>query len=237
MAEPVTAINGAQGTGTPPATRTRIHWGRVVKGVAAITAVAVVAVCGYWFASSFVATLLAGNPGLASAAATTGNMAGSFFSTISGWITGGLSAAGQFLGTFFTTLFPSLATTTAAAATIPPADPAAVGGWVGKAVAGATTFIAGLFAIKKVAMAPLLTVTADPSIMPTDQVTAYQATKTALKSAELAHHAAEHSAHHARHESPTQRNWVERSGIRHRPAASFAEKIAQEQAAATTLKR
>ena len=231
MAEPVTAINGAQGTGTPPATRTRIHWGRVVKGVAAITAVAVVAVCGYWFASSFVTTLLAGNAGLASAAATTGNMAGSFFSTLSGWITGGLSAAGQYLGTFFTTLFPSLATATAAA----PVDPTAFGSWVGKAVAGGTAFIAGVFALKNAA--PILT--ADPSIMPTDQVTAYQATKTALKSAELAHHAAEHSGHHARHESPTQRNWVERSGIRHRPAASFAEKIAQEEATlpATTLKR
>ena len=223
MAEPVTAINGAQGTGTAPATRTRIHWGRVVKGVAAITAVAVVAVCGYLFASSFVTTLLAGNAGLASAAATTGNMAGSFFSTISGWITGGLSAAGQFLGTFFTTLFPSLATTTAAA---PPVDPGAVGDWVGKAVVGGTAAIGGVLALQK---------TADPSIIPTDQITAYQATKTALKSAELAHHAAEHSGHHAQHESPTQRNWVERSGSRHRPAASFAEKIAQEEA--TTLKR
>jgi hypothetical protein len=200
----------------------------VVKGVAAITAVAVVAVCGYWFAHSFVTTLLAGNAGLASAAATTGNMAGSFFSTISGWITGGLSAAGQFLGTFFTTLFPGLATTTAAA---PPVDPGAVGGLVGKAVAGGTAFIGGVYALKKTA--PILT--ADPSIMPTDQVTAYQATKTALKSAELSHHAAEHSGHHAQPDSPTQRNWVERSGIRHRPAASFAEKIAQEEA--TTLKR
>lgn len=231
MAEPVTAINGAQGTGTAPATRTRIHWGRVVKGVAAITAVAVVAVCGYLFASSFVTTLLAGNAGLASAAATTGNMAGSFFSTISGWITGGLSAAGQFLGTFFTTLFPSLSTTTAAAATTPPVDPATFGSAVGTAVAGATAAIGGVLALKKAA--PILT--ADPSIMPTDQVTAYQATKTALKSAELAHHAAEHSAHHAQPDSHTQRNWAERAGIRHRPAASFAERIAQEEA--TTLKR
>lgn len=234
MAEPVTAINGAQGTGTAPATRTRIHWGRVVKGVAAITAVAVVAVCGYWFAKSFVTTLLAGNAGLAGAAATTSNMAGSFFSTISGWITGGLSAAGQFLGTFFTTLFPGLATTAAATAA-PPVAPAAFGSTVGTAVAAAIAAIGSLFALKKVAVAPLLTVTADPAIMPTDQVNAYQATKTALKSAELAHHAAEHTAHHARPDSPTQRNWVERSGIRHRPAASFAERIAQEEA--TTLKR
>jgi hypothetical protein len=217
-----------------------------------ITAVAVVAVCGYWFASSFVSTLLAGNAGLASAAATTGNVAGGIFSTVSGWLGAGFTAAGQFLGSFFTTLFPSLASTTAAApaAVSPAAAQAAAqaaGSTVGTVVAGATAAIGGLFAIKKATALPILTVTGDTHAMaPDTNITAYQATKTALKSSELAHHAAEHAHHQTQHARPGQGSWAGRmdrppsAGASIAPRhASFTEQVAREEAAAASaaLKR
>jgi hypothetical protein len=215
-----------------------------------ITAVAVVAVCGYLFASSFVSTLLAGNAGLASAAATTGNVAGGIFSTVSGWLGAGFTAAGQFLGSFFTTLFPSLASTTAAApgaAEVTAQAAAKAGSTVGTVVAGATAAIGGLFAIKKATALPILTVTGDTHAMaPDTNITAYQATKTALKSSEMAHHAAEHAHHQTRHARPGQGSWAGRmdrppsAGASIAPRhASFTEQVAREEAAAASaaLKR
>ncbi|MFO0457275.1 MAG: hypothetical protein ACK5ZH_06900 [Alphaproteobacteria bacterium] len=212
MANATTLQSEMQGDAPVTVTRTKIHWGRVIKGAATITAIAVVAVVGYWFASSFFSTLLASNPQLAGAVAITGAAAKSIFFTVAQGIGIGLSAVGNVLGGFFTQLFPSLAGVGAAAAAAPAATAQTVGHGAGVAMAGAATAIGGLFALKHAsAVMPMMT-TEHHAMTPSD-LSAYQAGKVAMKSAELAHHAAEHTQHPttqhpARPDRPS--NWTDR---------------------------
>jgi len=240
MANATTLQSEMQGDAPVTVTRTKIHWGRVIKGAATITAIAVVAVVGYWFASSFFSTLLVSNPQLAGAVAITGAAAKSIFFTVAQGIGIGLSAVGNVLGGFFTQLFPSLAGVGAAAAAAPAATAQTVGHGAGVAMAGAATAIGGLFALKH-ASAVMPMVTTEHQTMTPDELSSYQATKTALKTTELAHHAAEHTQHSpAHHPQPKihSRNWTDRvtpanaavqSSISPR-SASFTEQLNKEAA-------
>jgi hypothetical protein len=222
----------------PTVTRTKIHWGRVLKGAAIITAIVVVAVVGYWFVGSFFNTLLMNNPALAGAAATTGAAAKSIFMTVANGIGTGLTAVGDFLGGMFTQFFPSLAGVNAAAVGAPGPTAQAVGHGAGLAAGGFAAAIGGLFAMKHATVMPL--VTTEHLTMTPDQA-AYQATKTALKTSELAHHAAEHTQHPARSDRPS--NWTDRvphpattqASVAPR-SASFTEQLNKEAAAPATPK-
>lgn len=233
MANAPATVNG-ETTGAPaPVVRTKIHWGRVLAGAAKITAVVVVAVCAYWFASGFFSAALAGSPGLSSAVAGAGDVAGSVLSTAINLAGAGLTAAGDFIGGFFTTLFPSLTgTALASEATTHAASHAA-----GTLAAAGAAAVGGALALKQ--SAPILTHDSSHASMSPQDMASYQATKTALKSSEMAHHAAEHAYHHAGSE-PAQRRWVERvprstvDGIKTPVVArrtSFTEELAKEGAA------
>ena len=235
MATAPATING-ETTGTPaPVVRTRIHWGRALAGAAKITAVVVVAVCAYWFASGFFSTVLAGNPGLSSAVAGAGDVAGGVLSTAINVAGAGLTAAGDFLGGFFTTLFPSLAgTTVATQATTHAASHAA-----GTLAAAGAAAVGGVLALKQ--SAPILTHDAHASMSPSE-LASYQATKTALKSTELAHHAAEHAHHSQTPEHDAKRRWTDQVPPRSSAAAhshisprstSFTQLLEKEAAAPT----
>ena len=238
MANATTLQSEMQGNAPVTVTRTKIHWGRVLKGAATITAIAVVAVVGYWFTSSFISTLLASNPQLAGAVATTGAAAKSIFISVANGIGIGLTAIGNGISNLFTQFFPSLAGVGAAAAA-PAATAQTAGHGMGVAVAGAATAVSGLFALKH-AGAVMPMVTNETHIMTPDELSTYQATKTALKTTELAHHAAEHTQHPAHQPEPKNhaRNWTDRV---HPPAAaqtsivprnpSFTEQLNREAAA------
>jgi hypothetical protein len=211
MATATTVSEERPGNAPVTITRTKIHWGRVLKGAATITAIAVVAVVGYWFTSGFISTLLASNPQLAGFVATSGAAAKSIFISVANGIGIGLTMIGNGISSLFTQFFPSLAGVGAAAAAAPAATAQTVGHGMGVAVAGAATTVGGLFALKH-ASAVMPMVTTEHHTMTPDELSTYQATKTALKTTELAHHAAEHTQHPAHHPEPKHhaRNWTDR---------------------------
>jgi hypothetical protein len=240
MANATTLQSEMQGDAPVTVTRTKIHWGRVLKGAAIITAIAVAAVVVGLFAHGFFTALLTNNPALAGAAATTGAAAKSIFMTVANGIGIGLTAVGDFLGGMFTQFFPSLAGVNAAATGAPGPTAKAVGNAMGTVAAGAAATIGGFFAIKHATVMPM--VTTEHHTMTPNELSSYQATKTALKTTELAHHAAEHTQHSpAHHPQPKihSRNWADRvtpanaavqASISPR-SASFTEQLNKEAAA------